>query len=152
MFRLGVVSDSHGDRSAIERVCPLIQGADAVVHLGDGANQARKLAKLTGLTVYAVGGNCDAPCAHPAQRLLVLNGVKTFITHGHLYGVKHSPLRLALRAREAGAGLALFGHTHAPLADWAGGVLLVNPGSLLCGQYALIELGENGPVPFLLRF
>ena len=151
MFRLGVVSDSHGARAMMELVCPRLKGLDAVAHLGDGMGDARRVGELTSLPVYAVSGNCDLLMEYPEEITHVFSGVKVLMTHGNLLKVKHSLLRLALRAEEVGAGLALFGHTHEAMAEWNRGVLLVNPGALMNGRYAIIEFRENGPCPFLLR-
>ncbi len=74
--------------------------------------------------------------------------MRTLLTHANRYRRRRSLFRLSLRAREAGASLALFGHTHEPTVEWEGGVLLVNPGSLQNGRYAIIEFRENGPTPF----
>lgn len=150
MFRLGVVSDSHGDRAAFELLCPRLKGVDAIVHLGDGMGDAKRILERTGLPLYAVSGNCDLTQDYPAERTEVFSGFKALLTHGNHLKVKHSLLRLTLRAEEVGAGLALFGHTHVPLAEWSRGVLLVNPGALMNGRYAIIEFRENGPCPFLL--
>jgi putative phosphoesterase len=147
---LGVVSDSHGHRLNVEKVCPLFKGLDAVAHLGDGMGDARRVAELTGLPVYAVSGNCDLMPDYPQERVELFAGVKALLTHGNLLKVKHSQLRLVLRAEELGASLALYGHTHEPMAEWVHGVLLVNPGALMNGRYAVIEFRENGPCPFLL--
>jgi putative phosphoesterase len=151
MFRLGVVSDSHGGRAMVEQLCPLLKDLDAVAHLGDGMGDASRIAELTGLPVYSVAGNCDLLPEYPLERTEVFSGVKTLLTHGNLLKVKHSLMRLALRAEEVEAGLALFGHTHAPVAEWSRGVLLVNPGALMNGRYAIIEFRKNGPCPFLLN-
>jgi len=148
MFRLGVVSDSHNAGAMVERVCPLLAGMDAVAHLGDGMGDA---GRITGLPVHAVAGNCDLLTEYPRERTEVFAGTKVLLTHGDLYRVKHSLMRLSLRAREAEALLALYGHTHAPSAEWVGGALLVNPGALMDGRYAIIEFRENGPAPFLLH-
>ena len=151
MFRLGVVSDSHNGHENVERVCPILKSLDAVAHLGDGMGDVKRIAVLTGLPVYAVSGNCDLMPEYPSECTEMFAGVKTLMTHGNALKVKHSLLRLTLRAEELGAHLALYGHTHEPLVEWVHGVLLVNPGALLNGRYAIIEFRENGPCPILLR-
>ena len=55
-----------------------------------------------------------------------------FYTHGHMYGVKYDLDTLAEAAAARGAEVALFGHTHIPLEEQHGTVLLFNPGS--CGR------------------
>ena len=47
-------------------------------------------------------------CAPPSLTVS-LDGVRIFLTHGHLFGVKSGLTRLTLEARRVGAQLALFG-------------------------------------------
>ena len=49
-----------------------------------------------------------------------------------MYGVKYDLDTLAEAAAARGAEVALFGHTHIPLEEQRGTVLLFNPGS--CGR------------------
>ena len=86
--------------------------------LGDGERDlAQVQARFPALPFYAVRGNCDWRSALSASIVCTVGGVCIFATHGHLYEVKHEPnLDSLLRAaEEAGASLALFGHTHLPL-------------------------------------
>ncbi len=151
MFRLGVVSDSHGGLAMVEKVIPHLRGLDALAHLGDGTGDARHIAEAANLPLFRVAGNCDFSTEPPGERIEVFSGVRTLLTHGHNYRVKHSLFRLALRAREAEAALVLYGHTHIPAVDMAQGALLVNPGALMNGRYAVVEFRETGPCPLLLR-
>ena len=59
------------------------------------------------------------------------------------YGVKHSLMRLSLKAREAGAALALYGHSHRQEIDRDGEITLLNPGALKNGDYAVVELDKG---------
>ncbi len=151
MFRLGVVSDSHGGFAMVEKVIGHLRGLDALAHLGDGAGDARRIAEGANLALFQVAGNCDLSRELPGERTEVFSGVRTLLTHGHNYKVKHSLFRLALRAREAEAALVLYGHTHVPAVDTAQGAVLVNPGALMDGRYAIIEFRESGPCPILMR-
>lgn len=74
-----------------------------------------------------------------------LGGMRVLLTHGDRYGVKSGLLRLRLHAQEMGCSLVLFGHTHAACAQEEGGVLLVNPGALADGRYAVVAI-EDGRV------
>ena len=62
----------------------------------------------------------------PDQLLIELGGHKIWMEHGHLFP---SLMTLAYRAKDNGADIALFGHTHEPHCEYAYGVLLLNPGS-----------------------
>ena len=65
-------------------------------------------------------------------KLAAFDGVVIFYTHGHMYGVKYDLDTLADAAAARGAEVALFGHTHKPIALQKNGVFLFNPGS--CGR------------------
>ena len=62
----------------------------------------------------------------PDQLLIELGGHKIWMEHGHLVP---NLMTLAFRAKDHGADIALFGHTHEPLCEYAYGVMLLNPGS-----------------------
>lgn len=134
----------------VDRVIPRLRGLDALVHLGDGADDARLIAEAANLALFQVAGNGDFTQL-PGERIEVFSGVRTLLTHGHNYRVKHSLLRLALRAREAEAALVLYGHTHIAAVDMAQGAVIINPGALMNGRYAVIEFRETGPCPILMR-
>lgn len=121
-MKLCVFSDSHGRTDLIGRL-PV---ADAYLFCGDGLGDLRDLTA----PVYAVCGNCDWASREPEHRLLELGGRRIFLTHGHRYRVKSDLYRLALAAREQGAELVLYGHTHIPDRMEDNGLLLLNPGAL----------------------
>ena len=75
-------------------------------------------------------GNCDFQPEEPAERLLVLEGKRILLCHGHTYGVKTSLLAAGFAAEEQQLDLFLFGHTHRPLVDRRGRTLFLNPGSI----------------------
>ena len=76
--------------------------------------------------LYAVRGNNDLASMLPDQLLIELGGHKIWMEHGHLVP---NLMTLAFRAKDHGADIALFGHTHEPLCEYAYGVMLLNPGS-----------------------
>ena len=49
--------------------------------------------------------------------------------HGHTRGVKSDVMRAVWAARECGAQVLLFGHTHRPMVDNDGALLVLNPGA-----------------------
>jgi putative phosphoesterase len=102
---------------------------DIILHLGDHIGDAYELRRaLPGVTLHAVAGNCDAP--GETERLLTLEGVRVWMTHGHLFGVKGGLDGLISRARGLNANLALYGHTHIASNRRERGLWLMNPGQL----------------------
>lgn len=130
-MRILVFSDTHGMwvwlAAALEQAGP----ADYIIHLGDGADDYARLIS----TQYAgrcanVRGNCDFDHSLPIKRMIEIEGHNIFFTHGHEYGVKIGTDRLVSVARDAGADICLFGHTHIPVSTCVDGIHLLNPGSL----------------------
>lgn len=133
-MKILVLSDSHGEIASMARAI-LEQGPDAVIHLGDCVPDANALqARFPALTIYQVKGNNDWRDQTPERLELSLEGVRILAVHGHQYGVYSGPLRVSLAAREAGADVALYGHTHIPACERTrDGLWLLNPGA--CGKY-----------------
>ena len=144
-----VLSDSHGDVDnmirAVERVQP-----HRVLHLGDCQRDLAALqAQFPDIPMEGVPGNCDwGSCGQPEQ-LIELGGVRIFMLHGHTRNVKNSPMAAMYAAKEYGAQVLLFGHTHVPLVDNDGSLLTLNPGAAgdrlrpTCGVLT-IENGHAG--------
>ncbi len=151
MIRIVAVSDSHGDRRTLYRILDRHREANAVVHLGDGYADAVALAEE--FDILTVAGNCDGfSCDAPAERDITVGGKRFFATHGHLYAVKHTLLRLSLAAESRQADVALFGHTHTPCIERADDRYLVNPGSVRDGgRYALLDIQNGAVFPHLER-
>ncbi len=154
-LRVGVISDTHGSELAVERAVAKLADADAWFHLGDGAQEASLLERLSGKPVYRVKGNCDYG-AGEAEQTVTLGGVRILASHGHLFGVQNGRDTLSYRAEELCCKLALYGHTHVPLIEAWGGILLVNPGSAARPRggkprtIALVELRDGDAFPTIL--
>lgn len=150
--RAAVISDSHHARARVEAFAALArrEAFDLVVHCGDGVSDARWLAEHLPSPVRFVAGNCDFGGA-AREDCFALGGARLFAAHGDQFGVKYALERLSYRAEELGAKAALFGHTHVPFAGYVGGVLLVNPGALRDGCYAVLEIADGAVEPRLER-
>ena len=81
------------------------------------------------LPMEGVPGNCDYGSCDQPERLIELGGVRILMLHGHTRGVKSDVMRAVWAARECGAQVLLFGHTHRPLVDNDGALLVLNPGA-----------------------
>ena len=147
-MKLIVFSDSHRELSHMREVLDR-EKPDYVFHLGDHDSDAERISReFPTLSVAMVRGNCDGWSDTSVTLTLALGGVKFFLCHGHTLGVKSSYLRAIYAAREQGADVLLFGHTHVPEQDVCRGLKLLNPGS--CGYgyqptYGFFVL-ENGTI------
>jgi putative phosphoesterase len=132
--RLAVVSDTHlprGTRELPARLAAECRAADLILHAGD-FTALTVLVELELLgPVAAVCGNCDDEglVAHlPVERVVEAGGARFGMVHdsGPADG------RAArMRARFPTCRAVVFGHSHLPVIDHVGDLLLLNPGSAL---------------------
>ncbi len=156
-MRFIAISDSHGSVRDVQDVIDLAArgGAiDGLLHLGDGAADALAAepylhAMFPAAKLAVVRGNCDLSYDLPYAQELSVGGIRLFMTHGQAYRVKYDLTELAYAARERGAQIALFGHTHVACREIVSGVTLVNPGAL-CNRRkgrqagAVVRVEPNG--------
>ena len=155
-MRILVASDTHGNENALLSALVEQPEAKVVFHLGDGAREAEAMAAaFPNRTFYIARGNGDWGVGSGAVEagLELVAGRRLFYTHGHRYEVKLGLTRVVYAARERGADVLLFGHTHQPLVDYEDGLHLLNPGSLTYGEgtYGVIDITPAGVVPRIVR-
>ena len=150
-MKIGIVSDSHGDVRVFEDMLSASGAADAEMwlHAGDFAPDADDLEILSGRRVVRVLGNCDLFLDGVYDETVVeAAGHRIFLTHGHLFNVRFDTELLAAAACEAGADIAVYGHTHIALEE-RGDVTVLNPGSIARprderrGSFMLVDLNEG---------
>ena len=130
MKKVVVLSDTHGNAVAIEKLDDIFSECDYIIHLGDTSGDGAKIARKYPEKTYLVNGNCDAMRCGENELVIDIEDVKIFATHGHLYSAKSTLLKLAKRAKELKCGLVLYGHTHKAREDELDGVTLINPGTM----------------------
>ena len=153
MIRALILSDIHGEtttfRWLLEEVWKQVGPIDAYICLGDGVRdfdnaEAFIRQRDEHATMYAVRGNCDFTAAHPDRLVIHLGGLKIYLTHGHIHRVKGGLDYLRSAAREAGADIALYGHTHRANVEYTTPWLL-NPGAAENDCCALLEIDNGKP-------
>jgi putative phosphoesterase len=133
--RIGVIADTHiyaGSRRQIpDQVIDLFQRAriDLLIHLGD-ANTRSVLEDLAHIApLIAVHGNNDD------DELSVILPEKTrFCVGTHRFGLLHghagrSARQVAAETYSGKVDCVLFGHSHQPLIEQVGDLVMFNPGS-----------------------
>ena len=160
-MRIQVLSDSHGKYHRLIAAIAAQPTAEVVLFLGDGLRDfERAVAAYDGppKTFLAVRGNCDYSTACNEREFLTLDGVKMYITHGHMESVKGGEEVLIRRALQHECQLALYGHTHVPLATYRDGLYLLNPGSMYSSRdrnsptYGIVDLTPAGIVHYIVDF
>ena len=120
MFRIGVISDTHGLLRPEAERC--LAGVDHIVHAGDIGrpeivDALRRIAPVT-----AIRGNVDSgewAREYPDTKLVHLAGKSIYVVHD--LKTVHDP--------GTGIDVIVSGHSHVPKMDTVGGVLYLNPGS-----------------------
>lgn len=124
-MKILIMSDSHGNGRRVKEIVQREQ-PDHTIHCGDFCTDLAELPK-TSLTV--VKGNCDWERV-PEEDIWLVEGLRFYATHGHLFRVKTSPLPLKYHAAEKEAQIVCFGHSHYPMCEQVDGRLYINPGSI----------------------
>ncbi|MGA9226533.1 MAG: metallophosphoesterase [Mesobacillus sp.] len=147
MCKILIVSDSHGSAELLEGLEKLHgQDVDLMIHCGD-SELAEDDAAIK--SFRSVRGNCDFLGNFPDDDTHVINGVKIFVTHGHLYSVKTTLGNLFYKAKELQADIVCFGHSHILGAEMVDDVLFINPGSIRLPRarkertYVILELKDG---------
>ena len=147
-MRILVLSDSHGCVEPMEQCVERVQ-PQVILHLGDCVRDAQRLEeRYPDIPLLGVPGNCDYGGLAQPERLTELGGVRILMMHGHTRRVKSGPMAAIYAARECGADILLFGHTHQPVVDRSGDFWVMNPGCIGPGvrrTYGVITL-EDGKV------
>lgn len=152
-MRIIVVSDSHGNFQALERVFERNRSADLFIHLGDGERELDEIVRrYPMLDIRHVAGNCDPVSLSPPVTVFGAGEYRVLATHGHRYGVKFGVEMLKSIALKNEAKIALFGHTHARFQSYEDGIHLLNPGSVSaprdgkCPSYGFVDITPAGIV------
>lgn len=151
-MKILVFSDSHGAEQPMIDAFNENKDVETIVFLGDGERDFEGFLASCGIAPYGpndrvktiqVRGNCDRMSLEPVTVTVELGGVRALITHGHEQNVKFGYARLLQEARNRNCRIALFGHTHLPCAEEKDGILLLNPGSVRAGKYAVLKTGGH---------
>lgn len=98
----------------------MLEDPDAIMHLGDHVSDAEELSyALDLIDFYMVRGNCDFGAQAPETILTELGGVRLFLTHGHLFGVKSGHVPPQARGGPRGRRYRAF-WPHAPAVSGTG--------------------------------
>ena len=153
-MKILVVSDTHYSYRNLMRTVEM-EDPDRIFHLGDALGKELLIEAESGVPVTVVRGNCDSDISIPSEVIEEVGNHKALLTHGHYYGVGTSVAeldRLIEAAKDKGADMVMYGHTHVPLYEKNyKGITILNPGSITSPRqeggkftYAILKILENG--------
>ncbi len=157
-MRLGIVSDIHGQTDALGRAIGAMGAVDRLLCLGDSIQQGQfcneTVALLRGSDALTIRGNheeaffagtgrrmrgvdpllADWLAARPASIAFEATGRRVLLVHSTPWWSNHAYVSQLhpdfARFAAAEADVVLYGHTHQPVVQQVGDVLVVNPGSV----------------------
>ena len=127
-MKIIVMSDSHNNYFALNKIVQDFY-ADLYIHLGDGERELNRIyTQYPDKKFIHIAGNCDFASLSEKELLFTPDDQNCiFAVHGHQYGVKSSVEPLKKIAREKGANILLYGHTHARFNEYDNGLYTKNP-------------------------
>jgi len=159
--KIGLISDTHLSEHRRELPCevPVVFAkVDAILHAGDlvRLHVIDQLSRIA--PTEAVRGNMDhAECGGlPTKRIVDAAGVKIGFCHGR-GGPGGIVARVLARFHEDDVQVIVFGHSHRPIIEGRGGILLINPGSASDSRFGpypsvgLLEIEDGRPRAEIIR-
>ena len=152
-MKIGVISDTHGNITALLRALELFEGVDMIIHAGDVLYHPPRLAcgdrydipafvetlNELAIPIVIAQGNCDPQVYEELLKMPVQSpyayvsrdNLSIVANHGHLLS-REKMIELGRRYR---ADYFISGHTHMPVLEEVGGLVLMNPGSPAIPKY-----------------
>ena len=144
-MKILVFADSHGQTADMIEIVKA-EKPDMIIHAGDFLRDAEELRRnFGGIEIHAVSGNCDFNSGSDSEDVFAVCGKRFYLTHGHIQHVKKGYTALMLAANEKQANVVICGHTHVPLYETSGNMMLINPGSITMGgkTYGVIDMDDG---------
>lgn len=155
-MKIGVLSDSHGDKMAIDKAAKFLLQCDLIYHLGDNYSDIQYLSKKVLSNIKGVRGNCDPQLPGSEELIDEIQGIRVLLTHGHKWGVNQNTFKLRYKAMETNCKIILYGHTHIGKIEEYEGIFYINPGSISEARgrssesIAIIEIERDNIIPTLI--
>ena len=158
-MRILIVSDTHRKTEYLEAVLEQEKPLDLLIHLGDIEGDEDYIQVLAECPIEAVAGNNDFFSDLPGELEIQIGKYHALLTHGHYYYVNAGIRHIKREAQARNLDIAMFGHTHRPIIEWDGDVVVLNPGSISYPRqegrkpsYIIMDLDEEGEAHFSLRY
>ncbi|MCR4903239.1 MAG: metallophosphoesterase [Butyrivibrio sp.] len=159
MYKVLIVSDTHGRNNNFYLTLQQEKDIDLIVHCGDVEATEDVLQSIAECPIKFVSGNNDFFSNLPRDLEFELGKYKVWVTHGHQYLVSMGYQNIKEEAIDRGADIVMFGHSHKPLAIEEDGLFLFNPGSLSYPRqegrhpsYITLYLYDDGHISYKINY
>ena len=156
-MKILIISDTHGNLKNLYRVLETEKPIDNLLHLGDFLGDDDEIRAAADCACAFVRGNCDLWSDERDTRNFGLMTHNVHMEHGQM--LPHDLDSIAMRAKNLGADILLYGHTHVPISVFHNGVYIVNPGSLSRPRqsdhrpsYVIMNIDKEGNVEFEIKY
>lgn len=148
-MRVLIASDTHGIFDKLSNYILYHDDIDLIIHAGDGVEDMKTMGYESNIPYHVVCGNNDFTPGINFDEIIEIEGEKIFLTHGHQYDVNYGYNHLVEKAKQLGADMTIFGHTHVYYKDTHDGILLLNPGSVSLPRdnnpgFMIMDIDESG--------
>lgn len=158
-MKILIVSDTHGRHDNFDIVINKVKPIDLLIHLGDFEGGRDYVEAMAPCQTEMISGNNDYFIDLSREKLITIGKYKVFLTHGHYYGVNFNTEKLEEKAREVGADIVMYGHTHIPSTQLKQDIWIVNPGSLSLPRQAgsipsfiIMDIDTKGDAHFTINY
>lgn len=143
-LKILVVSDSHGNTVALQRIVSAEHPFDYLVHCGDGVSDLLYMQWQGNPLVLKVAGNIDRARGMDIEQRIIqeIGGYRFFITHGDRQQAHRDISGVYSEAVDEGCDIALFGHTHRQYLSEQK-PRLFNAGEARGGYYGVIQVDDT---------
>ncbi|NQX83258.1 MAG: YfcE family phosphodiesterase [Mycoplasmataceae bacterium] len=131
-MKILIISDIHNDLKKLKEIFNSNKNVDIKIYLGDFQVSKSEQIKLSKKFDYIVMGNCDYSNISPITKVITLEGINIFLTHGHYYSSLFTKIdfsKLLIDAKKQNSSIILHGHDHISAKEVIDGIIRFNPGS-----------------------
>ena len=159
MMKILILGDTHAQDDIFLRILSVEKDYDVLLHTGDFEGSELVYRELSDTPLYYVAGNNDFFTDAPYERVIELETCRIFMTHGHRYELEKGYAGVCKAALRHKASIAVFGHSHMPVAEYSKGVLMLNPGSTAwprqenrMASYIVLTVESGRAVSYEIRY
>ncbi|OPJ56309.1 metallophosphoesterase family protein [Alkalithermobacter paradoxus] len=128
-MKVGILGDTHKNMRYIDEAIQYLKECDLILHTGDNFIDSKYIYKMTGVQTLGVAGNCDFEDVED-EILFNIKGYNVYLCHGHKHYVNSGIERIKQKAKDIGANIVVFGHTHEYMNHTEDDILFLNPASI----------------------